>query len=334
MFDTKLYQKQFHDRDISERKFLITGGAGFIGSNIVEYLLKYNAGCVRVLDNLSNGYYKNISIFKNLSNFEFIEGDISDFKTCLYAMDGMEYVSHQAALGSVPRSIKDPLLTNHVNINGFLNVLNAARETPSVIQMVYAGSSSTYGDSTVLPKVEGYEGKPLSPYAITKTVNEMYAEVFSNVYGLHTIGLRYFNVFGPKQNPNNPYAAVIPIFCKAFIDNVNPVINGDGETSRDFTFIENAVQANIRAFFLSNVNTHKVFNVACGDQTTLNEVIKLLQELTGRDLHAIYGPERKGDVRHSRASIEKIQKEMNYTPTSTFKEGLLATYEYLNNLEK
>ncbi|MFN3667227.1 MAG: NAD-dependent epimerase/dehydratase family protein, partial [Sediminibacterium sp.] len=285
-------------------------------------------------DNLSNGYHENIGAFKTLSNFEFIEGDIRDYETCLRAMDGIEYVSHQAALGSVPRSIKDPLLTNNVNIDGFLNVLNAVRESPGVIRMVYAASSSTYGDSTVLPKVEGNEGKPLSPYAVTKAVNEMYAEVFSNVYGLHTIGLRYFNVFGPKQNPNNPYAAVIPIFCKAFMDNVAPVINGDGETSRDFTFVENAVQANVRAFFLNDVNSHDVYNVACGDQITLNEVVQLLRDLTGKDIQAIYGPERKGDVRHSKASIDKIQKELNYMPTFTFKDGLIAVYEYLNNLYK
>lgn len=334
IFNPRLYNTKFHDADISTSKFLVTGGAGFIGSNLVEYLLKYQAGHVRVLDNLSNGYIQNISSFRTFSNFEFIEGDIRDYQMCLRVMDGIDYVSHQAALGSVPRSIKDPITTNEVNIGGFLNVLNAVREAPSVKRIVYAASSSTYGDSTILPKVEGNEGKPLSPYAVTKAVNEMYAEVYSNVYGMHTIGLRYFNVFGPKQNPDNPYAAVIPIFCKAFIDNVPPVINGDGETSRDFTFIENAVQANIKALFSGDLDKHTVYNTACGDQITLNEVIQLLRKLTGKDIQGSYGQARKGDVRHSKACIEKIKKELNYMPTCTFKDGLAIVYEYLNELNK
>lgn len=333
MYQTDLYNEKFHDLDLSASKFLITGGAGFIGSNLVEYLIKNNAGHVRVLDNLSNGYFENISHFTSLSNFEFVHGDIRDAETCVAAVQGMDYVSHQAALGSVPRSINDPITTNDVNVGGFLHVLNAVREAPSVKKMVYAASSSTYGDSAILPKVEGQEGKPLSPYAVTKAVNEMYAAVFSSVYGLHTIGLRYFNVFGPKQNPNNPYAAVIPIFCKAFLDNVPPVINGDGETSRDFTFVENVIQANIRALFLQGQETHKVYNTACGDQTTLNEVIHLLRELTGKEIQAVYGPARKGDVQHSKASIDKIKKELNYIPTFTFREGLAVVYKHLSNMQ-
>ena len=240
MFNDKLYNISYHEIDLSQYKFLITGGAGFIGSNIVEYLLRNKAGHVRVLDDLSNGYFSNIKEFQSLGNFEFIEGDIRDLETCKLAVQGVHYISHQAALGSVPRSIKDPLNSNSVNIDGFLNVLSAAKESTTLKRFVYAASSSTYGDSPELPKVEGREGKPLSPYAVTKAVNEMYADVFSKVYGLHTIGLRYFNIFGPKQNPNNPYAAVIPLFCKHFIDGTQPTINGDGLSSRDFTFVENA----------------------------------------------------------------------------------------------
>jgi UDP-N-acetylglucosamine 4-epimerase len=212
MFNEDLYKEPYHKVDLSEFKFLVTGGAGFIGSNLVEYLLKYGAGHVRVLDNLSNGYYENIKDFVGLPNFEFIEGDIRDLETCKKALLGMNYVSHQAALGSVPRSIADPITSNEVNVSGFLNILIAAKESSTLKQMVYAASSSTYGDSAKLPKIEGNEGRPLSPYAVTKLVNELYADVFSRVYNFHSIGLRYFNIFGPKQNQNNPYAAVIPIF--------------------------------------------------------------------------------------------------------------------------
>ena len=232
-----LYNKPFHSVDISQKKFLITGGAGFIGSNIVEYLLKHQAGHVRVLDNLSNGYYSNIESFLEYTNFEFIEGDIRDINTCKSAVAGIDFISHQAALGSVPRSINDPITSNEVNISGFLNVLVAAKESKQLQRLVYAASSSTYGDSKVLPKIEGNEGKPLSPYAVTKVVNELYAEVFSSIYSFHTVGLRYFNIFGPNQNPNNPYAAVIPIFCKQVISDEPITIFGDGITSRDFTFL-------------------------------------------------------------------------------------------------
>ena len=327
----KLYNIPYHQGNISECKFLITGGAGFIGSNLVEYLIKYNAYHVRVLDNLSSGYYDNIKKFIPLKNFEFIEGDIRDLETCKKAVKGMDYVSHQAALGSVPRSILDPILVNDVNIGGFLNVLVAVKDATEVKKMVYAASSSTYGDSIVLPKVEGNEGNPLSPYAVTKAVNEIYAEVFSKVYNLNTIGLRYFNVFGPNQNSNNPYAAVIPIFCKAFIEGKSPIINGDGETSRDFTFVENAVQANILAFTESILSKHKVFNVACGQQISLNSVLETLKEISGKSIQAVYQPERQADVRHSKASIEKIQKELGYKPSLHFKEGLKIVYDYYLN---
>ncbi len=327
-----LYSSKYHDSDLSAYNFLITGGAGFIGSNLVQYLISHGAGLVRVLDNLSNGYYSNIEEFIGLKNFEFIEGDIRNMETCKAALEGIDYVSHQAALGSVPRSIADPITTNDVNISGFLNMLTAVKDAPSVKRMVYAASSSTYGDSAILPKVEGEEGKPLSPYAVTKAVNEMYGDVFSKVYGCHTIGLRYFNIFGPKQNPGNAYAAVIPIFCKAFIDGIQPVINGDGTTSRDFTFVANAVQANIKSMLYGGLTQHEIFNVACGSQIDLNGVITLLQENTGKDLSPIYQQERRGDVKHSLASIEKIKDTIGYECEYSFKQGLEIVYDwYLSN---
>jgi UDP-N-acetylglucosamine 4-epimerase len=328
MFNNKLYKKPYHEIDLSNDSFLVTGGAGFIGSNLVEYLLKYNAGKVRILDNLSNGYFDNIKKFKNCSNFEFIEGDIRNLETCKNAVEGISYISHQAALGSVPRSILDPSTSNDVNISGFLNMLIAAKESLSLKKMVYAASSSTYGDSPLLPKIEGNEGNPLSPYAVTKLVNELYAEVFSKIYGLNTVGLRYFNIYGPNQNPNNPYAAVIPLFCKSFIDGTEPTIFGDGNTSRDFTFVENAVQANIKALLNVNLTKHEVMNVACGDQISLNKLIEILQQLSGLKINAKYSSERKGDVRHSRASIDKIEKLINYIPEIKFKEGIEITYEW------
>jgi UDP-N-acetylglucosamine 4-epimerase len=332
MFNKDLYKVPYHTGDLSAYSFLVTGGAGFIGSNIVEYLLKFNAGKVRVLDNLSNGYFDNINDFSSLSNFEFILGDIRDIDTCKKAVEGADFITHQAALGSVPRSIADPITSNDVNISGFLNMLVAAKDNCQTKKFVYAASSSTYGDHLDLPKVEGKEGNPLSPYAVTKAVNEMYAGVFSRVYGIHSIGLRYFNIFGPKQNPNNPYAAVIPIFCKAFIENFQPVVNGDGETSRDFTFVENAVQANIKALLNTKNHQHQIYNTACGDQISLNEMINMLREISGFDIRAIYQEERVGDVKHSKASIEKINKQLGYEPVYNFKEGLEIVYKwYLNN---
>jgi UDP-N-acetylglucosamine 4-epimerase len=337
MYNPQLYNTPYHTIDLSPYKFLVTGGAGFIGSNLVEYLLKHNAGHVRVLDNLSNGYLENIKSFLSLPNFEFIEGDVRNWETCSRAVDGMDFISHQAALGSVPRSIKEPIKTNEVNISGFLNILSAAKESSSCKQMVYAASSSTYGDSKALPKIEGQEGKPLSPYAVTKVVNEYYAGVFSQVYGFHTIGLRYFNVFGPKQNPNNPYAAVIPIFCRHFLEGTTPTINGDGETSRDFTFVENAVQANIRAMLHNithpenRITSHEVFNTACGDQISLNRMVQILQRFTGKSLNCNYGPERTGDVKHSKASIKKIVEQLNYQPKQDFEVGLKLALNWYKN---
>lgn len=336
-----MYESPFHQGDLSAYSFLVTGGAGFIGSNLVEYLLKYGAKKVRVLDNLSNGYRENVELFLHNPHYEFIDGDIRNLATCHRALEGMDFLSHQAALGSVPRSIKDPITTNAVNIDGFLNILVAAKESTQLKRMVYAASSSTYGDSPLLPKVEGNEGKPLSPYAVTKAVNEYYADVFSRVYGFNTIGLRYFNIFGPRQNANNPYAAVIPIFCKQFLKGEAPTINGDGITSRDFTFVENAVQANIKAMLLGfesetllpNINKHEVFNVACGDQISLNEMVDMLKRISGKELQAQYGPERAGDVRHSRASIKKVEQLLGYKPTIRFEKGLKLAYNwYLTNL--
>lgn len=337
MFNENLYNSKYHNIDLSKYSFLVTGGAGFIGSNLVEYLLKYNAGKVRVLDNLSNGYFENIECFSKLPNFEFIKGDIRDLETCKIAVKGINFISHQAALGSVPRSILDPITSNEVNVSGFLNMLFAAKESDTLKKMVYAASSSTYGDSEKLPKIEGNEGTPLSPYAVTKLVNELYADVFSRIYDFNTIGLRYFNVFGPKQNPNNPYAAVIPIFCKHFIDGTIPIINGQGNTSRDFTFIENVVQANILTMLEGVVdksckveleNKHEVFNVACGDQISLNEIILILNEINQTNIIPKYGPERKGDILHSKASIEKLKNSFNYIPKVKFKEGLSVVFKW------
>jgi UDP-N-acetylglucosamine 4-epimerase len=328
MYNKELYNTPYHNEDLSNYKFLVTGGAGFIGSNIVEYLLKFKAGHVRVLDNLSNGYFENIQEFMDLPNFEFIEGDIRDKETCRKSLEGIDYLTHQAALGSVPRSISDPITTNQVNIDGFLNILDCVKESKNIRRMVYAASSSTYGDSKALPKVEGKEGKPLSPYAVTKLVNELYADVFSQVYDTHTIGLRYFNIFGPKQNPKNPYAAVIPIFCDSFLKKERPNINGDGETSRDFTFVENAVQANIRALLYKDLQKHEVMNVACGDQISLNGLVNLLNDFSGTNISANYLPERKGDVKHSKADISKITNMLDYLPQFQFQDGLKIVYDW------
>jgi len=322
----KIYNTPFHSENLSNYKFLVTGGAGFIGSNLVSYLLRYNAGHVRVLDNLSNGYFENIAEFVGLNNFEFIEGDIRDFDTCKSAVNGIDFVSHQAALGSVPRSIKDPILTNSVNISGFLNILTAAKEENSIRRFIYAASSSTYGDHSSLPKIENIIGNPLSPYAVTKLVNELYGDVFSKVYNYHTIGLRYFNVFGPRQNPDNPYAAAIPLFLKAAKNNESPIIFGDGETTRDFTFVENAIQANIKALLSKEpLDKHEVINIACGQQTSLLQLWKLICEQENVDVEPIFKPKRNGDILHSLANIDKAKRLINYEPTINVKEGLKIT---------
>jgi UDP-N-acetylglucosamine 4-epimerase len=306
------------------KSILVTGGAGFIGSNLVEALLKDDrVKKVRVLDNLSNGFLHNIEAFYSHAKFEFIKGDIRDYSTCVEACKGMDLVSHQAALGSVPRSIKDPITTDQVNIGGTLNMFYAVKET-RVQRIVFAASSSTYGDSEELPKVEHVIGKPLSPYAVTKYVNELYADVFARTYeGFEFIGLRYFNVFGPKQDPNGAYAAVIPLFMKAANQGNVPVINGDGTYSRDFTFVDNAVQANLLALFTDNRQAiNEIYNVACGDRTSLTQLWKMICEVLGKDITPDYGPIREGDIPHSLASIEKAKAFLGYHPDINVFEGL------------
>lgn len=323
---------KYHSADLSKQTFLITGGAGFIGSNLVGYLLDNNAKKVRVLDNLSTGFMKNLEAFQNNPSFEFMEGDIRDLETCKKAMEGIDYVSHQAALGSVPRSINDPITSNDVNVTGFLNMLVAQKESKTVKRLVYAASSSTYGDSKNLPKVEGIIGKPLSPYAVTKLVNELYADVFYKTYGTQTIGLRYFNVFGPNQSPTGAYAAVIPLFMQALKDEKAPTINGDGEQTRDFTFVQNAVQANVRAFFAKDEAVNEVFNVAYGERISLNTLWKDLQNISNKNLKASYGPNRKGDVQDSLANIDKAKKLLGYDPLFSVKDGLQLTWKEFGNL--
>ena len=324
-----MYNTRYHKEDLSKYRFLVTGGAGFIGSNLVEYLLIHGAQKVRVLDNLATGSMDNLKEFSANESFEFIEGDIRRFEDCKSAMVGIDYVSHQAALGSVPRSIADPLTSNDVNVTGFLNMLMAQKESSSVKRMVYAASSSTYGDSKALPKVEDSIGKPLSPYAVTKLVNEIYADVFHRTYGLDTIGLRYFNVFGPKQSPEGAYAAVIPLFMQALKDEVAPTINGDGNQTRDFTYVDNAVQANIKAFFAGKEAVNENFNVACGERMSLNELWNELKLISGISPEVNYGPPRDGDVRDSLADISKAKRLLDYKPTVVVKEGLKSAWNLL-----
>jgi UDP-N-acetylglucosamine/UDP-N-acetylgalactosamine 4-epimerase len=310
-------------------RILVTGGAGFIGSNLVEHLLnKPGVELVRVLDNLATGSMKNIEEFESNPKFEFVQGDIRDYEGCLKSCENIDLISHQAALGSVPRSINDPLTTNEVNITGTLNIFAAAKEK-NIKRVVYAASSSTYGDHPGLPKVEDKIGNPLSPYAVTKYVNELYAKVYADVYGLQTIGLRYFNVFGPKQNPAGAYAAVIPLFMKAVLDNEPPTINGDGEHSRDFTYVANAVHANECALFTENTNAvNQVYNIAYGKQTSLNELFETIKEIAGSDLAPKYGSERKGDVKHSLADISKAKELLSYEPAYDTRQGLKIAFEW------
>jgi len=312
-------------------RILVTGGAGFIGSNLVEALLKDNrVAFVRVLDNLSTGFLKNIEPYMSDPRFEFLEGDIRDFETCKKAVEGIDAITHQAALGSVPRSINDPLTTNHVNITGALNVFTAAKEA-GIKRVVYAASSSTYGDHPGLPKVEDKIGNPLSPYAVTKYVNELYARVYASLYQMEFIGLRYFNIFGPRQNPNGPYAAVIPLFAEALIKQHPPKINGDGSHSRDFTFVANAVQANILSLFTTDREAvNQVYNIACGEQTSLLELFNGLNKEAKTSLQPEFGPERPGDVKHSLADISKARTQLGYAPAVSVAEGLKITFAWYN----
>ncbi|GAO28676.1 UDP-glucose 4-epimerase [Geofilum rubicundum JCM 15548] len=312
---------------IKNKTVLVTGGAGFIGSNIIDRLL-IQENKVICLDNFSTGKRENIAQHQSHPDFDLIEGDIRNLNTCHSACKGVDIVLHQAALGSVPRSINDPITTNDVNVSGFLNMLVAARDA-GVNRFVYAASSSTYGDSKELPKVEEVIGQPLSPYAVTKYVNELYASVFARTYNMQLIGLRYFNVFGPRQDPNGAYAAVIPLFVKALILKQSPKINGDGSFSRDFTYVANVIQANERAATIENPEAiNNVYNVACGERTSLNELVSLLKEfLSSYDgsiaqVNTEYGPQRAGDVPHSLATIDKAARLLHYQPTHLFKEGL------------
>ncbi|MEP0266489.1 SDR family oxidoreductase [Dokdonia sp.] len=314
-------------------KVLVTGGAGFIGSNLCEFLLNNNA-IVHCLDNFATGHRENISSFLNHPNFTLFTGDIRNLTDCKNAVSSMDYVLHQAALGSVPRSINDPITTNEVNVSGFLNMLTATRDE-GVKRFVYAASSSTYGDSTTLPKEEDIIGKPLSPYAITKYVNELYANIFHKVYGVDTIGLRYFNVFGRKQDPNGAYAAVIPKFVKQLIDHQSPVINGDGSFSRDFTYIDNVIEMNVKAMLSIHPDAaNNVYNVAYGERTTLIELLGILKEELAqydtaiKDIEIQFGPERVGDVPHSLASIDKAKSLLGYAPVFDIKKGLQASVDW------
>ena len=326
-----MYQANFHGVDISSAKFLITGGAGFIGSNIIEYLVHHGAGHVRILDNLSEGKLENIEPFLSLDHVEFIEGDISDLDTCKSACQGIDYVSHQAALGSVPRSIAVPTVTNNSNVTGFLNMLTAAKDA-GVKRFVYASSSSVYGDHPDLPKLEDIIGSQLSPYAVSKYVNELYSSVFAKCYGFETVGLRYFNVFGPRQKPDGPYAAVIPLFMDALIKNEAPLINGDGEQSRDFTFVVNAVEANIRGLF-SDISgaTGKVYNIAFGQRRTINQLFSTLKNLSDSQIEAVHRDPRPGDVRHSLADISSANKFLGYDPQYDIDRGLDLTFDWFKN---
>ncbi|SKB81242.1 UDP-N-acetylglucosamine 4-epimerase [Soonwooa buanensis] len=324
---------------LQNKNILVTGGAGFIGSNLCEVLLENNVN-VTCLDNFSTGRRENLEAIKNHPNFTLIEGDIRDLETCKKACENKDFVLHQAALGSVPRSINDPITSNDVNVGGFLNMLVAARDA-SVKRMVYAASSSTYGDSEALPKVEDRIGKPLSPYAITKYVNELYADVFKKTYDFDTIGLRYFNVFGRKQNPGGAYAAVIPKFVMQFMNHESPTINGGGEYSRDFTYIDNVIQMNLLAITSDNKDAYnQVYNTAFGERTTLNDLVKYLKEYLSEfdskisDVDIIYGDYRKGDVPHSLASIDKAKNLLNYQPQFSMKDGLKEAVKwYWENLK-
>jgi len=310
-------------------KVLITGGAGFIGSNLVEKLLTdERISFVRVLDNLATGSLKNMELFSAHPKFEFLQGDIRDYNTCLAACTDIDLISHQAALGSVPRSIADPLTTNDVNITGTLHIFTAAREK-KIQRVVYAASSSTYGDHPGLPKVEDKIGNPLSPYAVTKFVNELYAKVYASLYQMQFIGLRYFNIFGPRQNPNGPYAAVIPLFAESILNDKAPVINGDGSHSRDFTYVDNAVQANILSLLTTNAAAvNQVYNIACGHQTSLLELFNHLKAEAGSLLEPVHGPERTGDVKHSLADISKSRALLGYQPSVSVNEGLRKTFAW------
>jgi UDP-N-acetylglucosamine 4-epimerase len=318
--------------NIQNQSFLITGAAGFIGSHIVEYLLKNGAKFVRVLDNLSNGKLSNVEIFQQHKNYEFVEGDITDYDTCVKACVGIDKVCHQAAVGSVPRSIKTPLNTNDSNVNGFLNMIFAAKEA-GIKRFVYASSSSVYGDEKSLPKVEEKVGNPLSPYAVSKKTNELYGNVFNDLYGMEVVGLRYFNVFGPRQDPYGQYAAVIPLFVKAVLNREPVYIDGDGEQTRDFTYVDNAVQANIRALTTANQEAFgQVYNVAYGENYSVNYMYDTICKRLQIEHAATYRAARVGDIRNSLADISKANQRLGYDPQFSFAEGLPLTIDYFKKI--
>lgn len=322
----------FHKEDLSNLSFLVTGGAGFIGSHISEYLLKNDAKKVRVLDNMANGFQRNIDVLKQYPNFEFMEADIRNYETCLSACEGIDYVSHQAALGSVPRSIKEPLYFNDVNIGGFGNMLKAAIEK-GVKTFVYASSSSVYGDEKTLPKVESRIGNCLSPYAATKKTNELLAQVYSDVYGIKVMGFRYFNIFGPRQDPDGAYAAVIPLYVKGILKQTPVYVNGDGEQTRDFTFVDNAVQVNVKGMLSKNEEAfNKVYNVAVGENFSVNQLYNICRETLGSNWQPIYREPRAGDIRDSLADISLAKDLLDYRPTVRFEDGLRRTVEYFKDV--
>lgn len=323
----RFFKNIYHKGDLSSYSFLLTGGAGFIGSNIVRYFYENKVGKLIVLDNLANGYKSNILPYLG-DNIEFIEGDILDFELLNSICANVDFVLHQAALGSVPRSIKTPLVTNNANVNGFLNVLEASRLN-NVKRVVFASSSSVYGDSMKLPKIEDQIGKCLSPYAVSKKTKEEYAAVYHKVYGLKTVGLRYFNVYGPNQSPNGPYAAVLPLFMQSMLNGESPVIHGDGGQSRDFTFVENAVQANIRACFTDNEDAFgEIYNIAVSERTTILNLFNIIKEYLGLTMEPDFVAPRSGDVRDSLADISKANNLLGYDPSYDFKEGLEYTIDW------
>lgn len=331
MSASTIYTHAYHTDTIRDMHVLVSGGAGFIGSNIVSYLLQHGVGKVRVLDNLSNGFMRNLETFKSDARFEFMEGDITRPEDCAKACQGMHLLTHQAALGSVPRSIKNPLATSDANTTGYLNMLLAARDA-GIKRVVYASSSSVYGDSTASPKKEENLGRPLSPYAVSKLTNELYASVFAMHYGMEIIGLRYFNVFGPHQDPNGPYAAAIPLFMNALLFGKEAVIYGDGAQTRDFTFVENAVQANIRALFTNNQHAlNKVYNVAVGESVSVNDLYHTIAEICGQTRQPKHVPERIGDIKNSLADISLAKDLLGYNPRYRIREGLEVTIDWFRN---